>query len=392
MKLFIICCIIAFCPLYADVTINSGSIEVNNGASLVISGNLTVGSSGTFVAVNSNSCSALTSFSGTEGTLDATDITPSGDMGSTSVTHYNGSFHSQANIGVKSWWKINPTTTKTMTVTFRFRTQDLNSLALNDLRVFEWDGSQWLKHTEATYSTSGSSGSFSFVTFNGLVLSESKGNHDLALGSQSSETLPVELTSFTSINASENTVSLKWITQSESNILGYHIYRNTDSLLAGSQRISNNMIPATNSSNQQIYEHIDVTALASTNYNYWLQSIEMNGISNYYGPINITTNGYINEIPEIPLKTGISAIYPNPFNPSTTIQFELSEPQFAELYIYNVKGQLIMRLLHNYSLAGKYKISWQGENSQRKRCSSGIYFCKLKAGKKEFMKKLMILK
>jgi len=392
MRLFIICCIIAFCPLYADVTINSGSIEVNNGASLQISGNLTVGSYGTFVSTNRKGCSALTAFTGTEGSSDGVDITPTGDMGTTSVTHYSGSFHSQANIGVKSWWIINPTTTRTMTVTFRFRTQDLNSLSLTDLSIFEWNGSQWLKHTEALYSTSGSSGNFSYVTFTGLILTETKANHDLALGSASAETLPVELSSFTTLNSTNNSVLLKWITQSETNMLGYHLYRNTSSLLTDAERISDNIIQATNTSNQKIYEYQDLTSSPSTLYYYWLQSIEMNGITNYSGPISITTNDFINEIPVIPLKDCINSIYPNPFNPSTTIDFEISNPQFVDLSVYNIKGELVSRLLHQNMNKGKHKIIWEGKDQNQKKCSTGIYFCKLSFGTKTLLRKMIILK
>ncbi|MFC1898046.1 T9SS type A sorting domain-containing protein [Candidatus Cloacimonadota bacterium] len=95
-------------------------------------------------------------------------------------------------------------------------------------------------------------------------------------------------------------------------------------------------------------------------------------------------------------------IYPNPFNPSTTISFNTSSEQYEqiELLIYNLKGQKIKNLtpgLYQPELSeGREDViisaTWNGMNDNGQPVSSGIYFCKLKAGKEVLTKKLMLLK
>ncbi|MDP8321410.1 MAG: T9SS type A sorting domain-containing protein [Candidatus Stygibacter australis] len=69
--------------------------------------------------------------------------------------------------------------------------------------------------------------------------------------------------------------------------------------------------------------------------------------------------------------------YPNPFNPETTIQFELAQPGRADISIYNLKGQLVRKLTDRVFMAGRQKVVWDGKDDQGRELSSGIYFYKL---------------
>ena len=85
--------------------------------------------------------------------------------------------------------------------------------------------------------------------------------------------------------------------------------------------------------------------------------------------------------------------YPNPFNPTTTISFSIPEEAKVKLSIYNVKGQKIRSLLNNDISAGKHSIVWNGEDSNNKQVSSGIYFYRLYIdGRSESVKKCLLLK
>ncbi len=88
--------------------------------------------------------------------------------------------------------------------------------------------------------------------------------------------------------------------------------------------------------------------------------------------------------------------FPNPFNPSTKIRFQISEvgvSQSAEIAIYNVKGQKVKLLFSDQLSAGHYTVVWNGEDESGKPVSSGIYFYKLDVnGKTEAMKKCLLLK
>jgi len=85
--------------------------------------------------------------------------------------------------------------------------------------------------------------------------------------------------------------------------------------------------------------------------------------------------------------------YPNPFNPSTTITFNVPESGDVKLEIFNIKGQNVKTLIDCYSAPGKYEVIWNGNDSNNKSVASGIYFYKLNAnGKTEAVKKCLLLK
>lgn len=85
--------------------------------------------------------------------------------------------------------------------------------------------------------------------------------------------------------------------------------------------------------------------------------------------------------------------YPNPFNPSTTINLELAESGKIELVIYNIKGQKIKTLLDAYSSKGIFELVWRGTDNNGKKVASGNYFIKLKVnGEEKAVRKLILLK
>jgi len=85
--------------------------------------------------------------------------------------------------------------------------------------------------------------------------------------------------------------------------------------------------------------------------------------------------------------------HPNPFNPLTTISFNLPEASESQLEIYNIKGQKIKTLLHDQIEAGEHSIVWNGEDAAGKKVSSGIYLYKLKVNDdKEMINKCILLK
>ena len=89
----------------------------------------------------------------------------------------------------------------------------------------------------------------------------------------------------------------------------------------------------------------------------------------------------------------INSNYPNPFNPSTTISFSLPSSGPASLAVYNLKGQLVKTLLSASDLAsGSHSIVWNGLDDSGRAVSSGIYFCKLSAGGKTSVRKMLMAK
>jgi hypothetical protein len=84
--------------------------------------------------------------------------------------------------------------------------------------------------------------------------------------------------------------------------------------------------------------------------------------------------------------------YPNPFNPSTTISFSISKEGNVELSIYNIKGQKIKQLAVEHISAGEHSYIWNGEDSNNKQVSSGIYFYKLAYGGFQQTNKMLLIK
>lgn len=100
----------------------------------------------------------------------------------------------------------------------------------------------------------------------------------------------------------------------------------------------------------------------------------------------------INE-PAIPgLITKLNANYPNPFNPTTNISFDLAEASKAKLSIYNIKGQLVKILLEDDFAPGRYRVVWDGKDSKNRNVSSGVYFCRLETKNKVFTRRMLMLK
>ena len=72
--------------------------------------------------------------------------------------------------------------------------------------------------------------------------------------------------------------------------------------------------------------------------------------------------------------------FPNPFNPSTTIEFALPQPGEVVLDVFNIAGQRVRRLLHeSQHAAGIYTVEWDGLDHSGRQAGSGVYFYRLEA-------------
>ena len=92
------------------------------------------------------------------------------------------------------------------------------------------------------------------------------------------------------------------------------------------------------------------------------------------------------------VKYALNQNYPNPFNPSTYISYEIPEPVYVEIYIYNIMGQRIFTLVNEDQLPGQYEYKWSGETDTKRYVSSGIYLYQIKAGNYTRTKKMIYMK
>jgi hypothetical protein len=84
---------------------------------------------------------------------------------------------------------------------------------------------------------------------------------------------------------------------------------------------------------------------------------------------------------------------PNPFNPKTTIRFELPAPSAVRLAVYDVQGRLVRELLAGWTLpAGEQAVVWDGRDSAGRAFGSGVFFYRLEAAGKVLHGKMLLLK
>lgn len=93
-----------------------------------------------------------------------------------------------------------------------------------------------------------------------------------------------------------------------------------------------------------------------------------------------------------PLRPTSLSVFPNPFNPNTTIAFDLPKAEKVEIAVFNLKGQKVRTLLNDNKSAGKHQVNWDGKDDSGHPLSSGIYFLKLNAGQETNTKKLILQK
>ncbi|MCK9279487.1 MAG: T9SS type A sorting domain-containing protein [Melioribacteraceae bacterium] len=95
---------------------------------------------------------------------------------------------------------------------------------------------------------------------------------------------------------------------------------------------------------------------------------------------------------QIPTETKLVSNYPNPFNPSTVINYLVSSPGVVKIEIYNLLGEKIKELVNEEKPIGNYVTRWEGKNENGNIVSSGIYFCILSNKSSISKLKLLLIK
>ncbi|HQF43311.1 MAG TPA: T9SS type A sorting domain-containing protein [Ignavibacteriaceae bacterium] len=100
-------------------------------------------------------------------------------------------------------------------------------------------------------------------------------------------------------------------------------------------------------------------------------------------PTDVETEDQIS----LPKDFALAQNYPNPFNPSTIIEYQLPKVSNVSLKVYDILGNEIVTLVNENKEAGNYEVEFNAS-----RISSGIYFYKLQADNKTFIKKMSVIK
>ncbi|MDD4309117.1 MAG: C25 family cysteine peptidase [Candidatus Cloacimonetes bacterium] len=108
--------------------------------------------------------------------------------------------------------------------------------------------------------------------------------------------------------------------------------------------------------------------------------------------LNVNTlNPVSNQDPESTPAMNIFSIYPNPGKGFANIQISLSKNEPVEIEVYNMRGQKVKTLIQSIMSKGEHQILWDGKDEGNRKCSSGVYFMKLRTGSELQCKKLLLL-
>lgn len=287
---------------------------------------------------------------------------------------------------IERQWSLSGTLADTKTLTFYWTSADDHGYAWGSKVPSAYVGSAEFTPGAGDYNVS------SDPRWLRIAVSDFEAAKGLwTIGESNEETLPVELSSFTATISLNNQVQLMWVTQSETNVSGFRIYRGMVNNASEALQLSV-FIPATNSSQAQHYLYEDTELFAPGYYYYWLESNDLEGSSELFGPVGVQYNFSDGPNIPVPLVNGIKSIYPNPFNPITTISFSMEKDAPVEISIYNQKGQAVRRLAASSMSKGNHRLSWDGRDDNGRSVSSGIYLMKLNLGGALFTRKLTLQK
>jgi hypothetical protein len=185
--------------------------------------------------------------------------------------------------------------------------------------------------------------------------------------------VPVELTSFNA-ELDGSSVILNWVTSSETNNKGFYLEKsltkdnwNEFAFVSGH---------GTSTQNNR-YRYVDTNPYLEVAY-YRLKQIDFDGSYSYSKEV---------EIDLLPEKFELSQNFPNPFNPTTSISWQIAKNSRVTLKVYDILGNEVRTLVNEYKNQGVYKTEFNGSD-----LSSGIYFYELKTDNFTSIKKLVLIK
>ena len=210
--------------------------------------------------------------------------------------------------------------------------------------------------------------------------------------SSTDESLPVSLTAFKASSVNE-AVELRWTTASQFENSGFEIWKSeaevNDFKLIASYKDHAELSGDGNSSETREYTFIDHDVEIGKTYSYKLSDVDYNGGRTFHGVVKIKVEAMM------PTKLALHSNYPNPFNPTTTILFDIPEfyaDKKVILQVFNIVGQRVATLLNDNVDCGRHEITWDSRNDQGTRLPSGLYFIVMQAENFRKVHKMMLVK
>lgn len=196
--------------------------------------------------------------------------------------------------------------------------------------------------------------------------------------------LPVEL-AFFSITILKEGVNLNWRTETEVNNYGFEIQKSADRIKKSEWSTIGFVQGYGNSNSPKQYSFVDEN-ISTGKYSYRLKQVDTDGQFKYSKVIEVNLDS--------PSKIELGQNYPNPYNPTTTINFTLPEAGNVKLSVYNIIGEQVAELINGYREAGVYSINFNAYELSfgGQRLNSGVYFYRLSTDNFTDIKKMILMK
>ncbi len=194
------------------------------------------------------------------------------------------------------------------------------------------------------------------------------------------DALPVELTSFSANVVGSSKVELKWQTATEVNNYGFEVER---AKINTTKWKKVGFVQGHGNSNSPKDYSFNDKPLGGSEFKYRLKQIDFDGQYEYSPEVEVTL--------AIPADFSVKQNFPNPFNPTTKIEFSIPSDNNVEIKVFNVLGMEVATLINEYRQAGTHSIEFSAIGGASK-LSSGIYFYKVISGSFSEIKKMILLR
>jgi len=135
--------------------------------------------------------------------------------------------------------------------------------------------------------------------------------------------------------------------------------------------------------------YIDLNPIADA-HSYFIRAVYVDGESASSNIVNVSLSSD-SDITTVPV-TKLIGNYPNPFNPTTTIAFDMTREGWVNISVYNSRGQKVRVLVDGTAGAGSHKVAWNGDNELGKPVGSGVYFYRMTTDEFTSMRKMLLVK
>lgn len=192
--------------------------------------------------------------------------------------------------------------------------------------------------------------------------------------------LPVELQEFNAIPGNSKVI-LSWTTESETENLGFILSRKVKGESTKYEEIAGYMTDKAleghgSTTERHEYSYTDYDVINGVTYSYKITDVDYSGTAKMH---NIVVSAAPSGKAENTIADGfhLHACYPNPFNPETTLHFELNETADVWVQVYDVLGNLVTTLTNTTYQPGEYSLTWNGRDANNRLSTTGIYFLRV---------------